>query len=64
MKQFENSKRAFAEASEYMPGGVNSPVRAFKNVGGDPLFIERGKGATSKTLTTMCSSITCYRGDR
>lgn len=45
MKQFENSKRAFAEASEYMPGGVNSPVRAFKNVGGDPLFIERGKGA-------------------
>ncbi len=28
-----------------MPGGVNSPVRAFKNVGGDPLFIKQGKGS-------------------
>ncbi|MFC6254016.1 glutamate-1-semialdehyde 2,1-aminomutase [Secundilactobacillus hailunensis] len=45
MKDFSNSKRAFAEANKYMPGGVNSPVRAFKNVGGDPLFIAKGKGA-------------------
>jgi len=45
VRDFSNSKRAFAEADKYMPGGVNSPVRAFKNVGGDPLFIAKGKGA-------------------
>jgi glutamate-1-semialdehyde 2,1-aminomutase len=39
------SERLFAEASELMPGGVSSPVRAFKAVGGDPLFVERGEGA-------------------
>jgi len=33
------------EAQRYIPGGVNSPVRAFKSVGGGPLFIERGKGS-------------------
>ncbi|WP_010663152.1 glutamate-1-semialdehyde 2,1-aminomutase [Marinilabilia salmonicolor] len=36
---------AFQKARTLMPGGVNSPVRAFKSVGGDPLFIERGKGS-------------------
>ena len=35
----------FQQAKEYIPGGVNSPVRAFKAVGGDPVFIERAKGA-------------------
>jgi glutamate-1-semialdehyde 2,1-aminomutase len=40
-----NSKRLFKTASEYIPGGVNSPVRAFKSVGGDPIFIKRAKGA-------------------
>ncbi len=35
----------FAEASRYIPGGVNSPVRAFRAVGGEPLFIERASGA-------------------
>src|SRR5687767_14239275 len=39
------SERLFAEASGLMPGGVSSPVRAFRAVGGDPLFIERGEGA-------------------
>ncbi|MFS8531542.1 glutamate-1-semialdehyde 2,1-aminomutase, partial [Sphaerobacter thermophilus] len=39
------SERAFAEAQRYMPGGVNSPVRAFRAVGGTPPFIERGQGA-------------------
>ena len=39
------SERLFAEALELMPGGVSSPVRAFRAVGGDPLFIERGEGA-------------------
>jgi glutamate-1-semialdehyde 2,1-aminomutase len=38
------SKKLFAEAQKYIPGGVNSPVRAFKAVGGEPLFIKRAKG--------------------
>jgi glutamate-1-semialdehyde 2,1-aminomutase len=41
----EKSKQLFTEAKKYIPGGVNSPVRAFKSVGGDPLFIERGAGS-------------------
>ena len=36
---------AYQEALKYMPGGVNSPVRAFKSVGMNPVFIERGKGS-------------------
>ena len=39
------SKRLFEEAKKYIPGGVNSPVRAYKAVGGDPLFIEKAKGS-------------------
>jgi len=39
------SKKLFAEAQRYLPGGVDSPVRAFKAVGGEPLFIERGFGS-------------------
>lgn len=39
------SAEAFQEAKAYIPGGVNSPVRAFKSVGLNPLFIERGEGA-------------------
>lgn len=35
----------FTEASRYIPGGVNSPVRAFRGVGGEPIFIERAAGA-------------------
>ncbi len=38
------SKKLFAEAQNYLPGGVNSPVRAFKSVGGEPIFIKRAKG--------------------
>jgi glutamate-1-semialdehyde 2,1-aminomutase len=41
----DNSRRLFEEGSKYIPGGVNSPVRAFKSVGGDPLFIRKAKGA-------------------
>lgn len=40
-----NSKQLFQTASKYIPGGVNSPVRAFKSVGGDPIFIKNAKGA-------------------
>lgn len=39
------SARLFARAQELLPGGVDSPVRAFRAVGGEPLFIERGQGA-------------------
>ncbi len=35
----------FTAAQNHIPGGVNSPVRAFKGVGGDPVFIKRAKGA-------------------
>lgn len=40
----ERSKKLFTEAQKLIPGGVNSPVRAFKSVGGDPLFIKRASG--------------------
>ena len=41
---FDYSQQAFALASTLMPGGVNSPVRAFQSVGGTPLFINHAKG--------------------
>ena len=44
-RQTTESERLFAEAQLLLPGGVDSPVRAFKSVGGKPLFIERGEGA-------------------
>tara|TARA_Y100001935_G_scaffold200408_1_gene168737 strand:- start:28020 stop:29306 length:1287 start_codon:yes stop_codon:yes gene_type:complete len=40
-----NAQKRFESAQKYIPGGVNSPVRAFKGVGGTPVFIERAKGA-------------------
>jgi glutamate-1-semialdehyde 2,1-aminomutase len=39
------SKKLFAEALKYIPGGVNSPVRAFRAVGGQPFFVDKAKGA-------------------
>jgi glutamate-1-semialdehyde 2,1-aminomutase len=39
------SKKLFAEALKYIPGGVNSPVRAFRAVGGNPFFVNKAKGA-------------------
>jgi glutamate-1-semialdehyde 2,1-aminomutase len=42
---FTKSKRLFARAQQLIPGGVDSPVRAFKSVGGSPLFISRASGA-------------------
>ncbi len=38
------SKQLFEQAKQFIPGGVNSPVRAFKSVGGDPIFFKRGQG--------------------
>ena len=41
----ERSSNLFEEAQRYLPGGVNSPVRAFRAVGGRPFFVEKGEGA-------------------
>ncbi len=42
---YQRSSQLFAEAEQVIPGGVNSPVRAFKAVGGTPIFIKSAKGA-------------------
>ncbi|MCZ8229556.1 glutamate-1-semialdehyde 2,1-aminomutase [Flavobacterium sp.] len=42
---YQRSSQLFAEAEKVIPGGVNSPVRAFKAVGGTPIFVQRAKGA-------------------
>lgn len=51
----------FREAERYLPGGVNSPVRAFRAVGGEPVFIKRGRGAyvwdeSGKRYLDFCAS--------
>jgi glutamate-1-semialdehyde 2,1-aminomutase len=43
--RYRTSEKLFAAASRILPGGVDSPVRAFKSVGATPIFIERGRGA-------------------
>jgi len=43
--RYQRSSQLFAAASQVIPGGVNSPVRAFKSVGGTPIFIKKAKGA-------------------
>ncbi|MGA2159097.1 MAG: glutamate-1-semialdehyde 2,1-aminomutase [Dehalococcoidia bacterium] len=43
--KFKRSRELFEQAQRYLPGGVDSPVRAHKAVGATPLFIERGKGS-------------------
>ena len=45
LRKIEQSRRLQQRAESMIPGGVNSPVRAFKSVGGDPPFIVRGKGS-------------------
>jgi glutamate-1-semialdehyde 2,1-aminomutase len=42
---YKRSSELFNEAKKYIPGGVNSPVRAFTAVGGDPIFVKKAKGA-------------------
>lgn len=46
MRDISTSVRLFAEAQRLLPGGVDSPARAFKSVGGQPLFIDRGEAAS------------------
>ncbi len=43
--EHKDSAKLFAQAKRYIPGGVNSPVRAFKSVGCDPVFVTRAKGS-------------------
>lgn len=43
--RYQRSSALFTEAKNYIPGGVNSPVRAFKAVGGNPIFVKEAKGA-------------------
>lgn len=43
--EYGKSKALFQEANKYIPGGVNSPVRAFRSVGMDPIYIARGDGS-------------------
>lgn len=50
MRTYEKSIKAYQEAVHLMPGGVNSPVRAFKSVNGDPVFIESGEGAIIRDI--------------
>ena len=45
MEMYKNSIKAYKKSSDLIPGGVNSPVRAFKSVNCDPVFFERGKGS-------------------
>jgi glutamate-1-semialdehyde 2,1-aminomutase len=45
MNEISRSKALFDKAKQFIPGGVNSPVRAFRAVGGNPLFIKKAKGA-------------------
>ena len=45
MNKINKSIELFEQAQLLMPGGVNSPVRAFKNIGGNPIFFEKAKGA-------------------
>ena len=49
-RTFEHSKAAFEKATQLMPGGVSSPVRAFKAVGGTPIFIKEAQGCIVKDL--------------
>lgn len=49
-RSYEKSKQAYAEAVQLMPGGVSSPVRAFKSVNMDPIFMESGQGAIIKDI--------------
>jgi glutamate-1-semialdehyde 2,1-aminomutase len=48
-KEMNTSEKLFARAQELMPGGVNSPVRAFRSVGGTPFFTQRAEGARLTT---------------
>ena len=55
-------QRHIRQAQKVMVGGVNSPVRAFKAVGGNPLMMERGQAVSFLTLTVMPIRIIAFPG--
>lgn len=59
----EQSEKAFALAKTLFPGGVNSPVRAFKSVGGNPIFFRKEKDRTCGTSMAMSILIIAALGD-
>ena len=58
------SVELFKQAQEILPGGVDSPVRAFRAVGGQPLFIEKGAGAYLQDVDGNRYIDTCSPGGR
>ena len=60
MNKIDKSKALFKEAEHLMPGGVNSPVRAFKNIKGNPIFFEKAKGAYPVSYTHLTLPTTPY----
>ena len=59
-----SSHAIFARAQQLMPGGVNSPARAFGGVGGEPVVFERAKGRISSMSMATATSTTSARGGR
>ena len=55
MNNINKSIEFFSEAKKHLPGGVNSPVRAFKNIDGNPIFFKKAKGAYVCLLYTSPS---------
>lgn len=62
--QITHSEELYSRAKELMPGGVNSPVRAFQSVGGTPRFIHVPKISTSTTRTATLILIILVPGVR
>ena len=60
----DRSHALFSRARELIPGGVNSPVRAFKSVGGEPFFAQSAEGAYLTTSTATATSTTSAPGAR
>ncbi|KGD49382.1 glutamate-1-semialdehyde-2,1-aminomutase [Burkholderia pseudomallei] len=59
-----NNQTLFERAQRTIPGGVNSPVRAFRSVGGTPRFVARAQGAYFWDATASATSTTSARGGR
>ena len=53
MNKINKSIELYKEAKLHMPGGVNSPVRAFKNINGNPIFFKKAKGSYPVSYTHL-----------
>ena len=60
----QQSKILYQKANQVIPGGVNSPVRAFNNVGGHPLFIEKAKNSIlcARSCDVSFSDVLLFQG--